>query len=280
MTGERADLHVHTTFSDGCLSPTAVVQRAAELGLRAVAITDHDAVGGVEEALRAGERFGVTVVPGVEISAGLEGREVHILGFCVDHQHPPLLNLLKHSQAVRVKRVERILDRLEHMGIHLDYDYVMALGGAGAVGRPHIAKALVEYGYVGSEAEAFETLIGDGCPGYVPRERVSPQEAIGIIHQAGGVAGWAHPGVERHDEWLDSFVAMGLDALEIVHPDHSREDVARYRDLAARFGLVATGGSDFHGCDRAGHQLMGRYTVAWEQVLQLQDRASSRRCQR
>lgn len=275
--GGRADLHVHTTFSDGMLTPGSVVERAAEVGLSAVGITDHDAVGGIPEALARGVELGLEVVPGVEISAGINGQEIHVLGYWIDHANAELNGWLQRFQAVRVDRVGRILERLASLGIHIDYDYVIALGGPGAVGRPHIAKALVEYGYVGTEAEAFETLIGDHCPGYISRERVSPSEAIAIIGNAGGVAGWAHPGIEQHDEWLESFVEAGICALEVVHPDHSREDVERYRRLADRFGLIPTGGSDFHGGDREGSQPLGRYTVDCGPVRRLKELAFTRR---
>jgi len=273
----RADLHVHSTFSDGLLTPTSLVERAAGIGLSAISITDHDAVAGVGEALKRGEELGIEVVPGVEISAGIDAQEIHVLGYCFDHANADLNTWLQRFQAVRVDRVGRILDRLESIGIHVDYDYVIALGGPGAVGRPHIAKALVEYGYVGTESEAFETLIGDGCPGYMSRERVTPAEAIDIIRRAGGVAGWAHPAIERHDEWLASFVEVGLQALEVVHPDHSRDDVDRYRRLAERFGLVPTGGSDFHGNDKEGAQTLGRYTIDCGSVRQLRKLAQTPR---
>ena len=273
----RADLHVHTTFSDGLLTPAGLVEKAAGIGLSGLGITDHDTVGGIPEALERGEELGLEVVPGVEISAGIEGQEIHVLGYWIDHTNPELNAWLQRFQAVRVDRVGRILERLESMGIHVDYDYVIALGGPGAVGRPHIAKALVEYGYVGTEAEAFETLIGDGCPGYMTRERVSPAEAIEIINKAGGVAGWAHPAIEGHDEWLESFVTMGMRSLEVVHPDHSRDDVDRYRRLAERLGLVATGGSDFHGNDKEGAQTLGRYTVDCGSVRQLEKLAHALR---
>ncbi|MCU0610659.1 MAG: PHP domain-containing protein [Candidatus Eisenbacteria bacterium] len=273
----RADLHVHTTYSDGLLSPAALVEKAAGIGLGAVAITDHDAVGGLPEALARGREVGIEVVPGVEVSAGIEGQEIHVLGYWIDPANAELNGWLNRFQAVRVDRVASILERLESLGIRIDYDYVIALGGPGAVGRPHIAKALVEYGYVGTEAEAFETLIGDGCPGYMPRERVSPAEAIEIIQRAGGIAGWAHPAIERHDEWLESLVSLGLQALEVIHPDHNREDVERYRSLAERFGLVATGGSDFHGNDKEGAQTLGRYTVDCGVVHRMRELTSSPR---
>ncbi len=274
---ERADLHVHTTFSDGLLSPSAVVERAAAAGLAAIAITDHDAAGGIPEALQRGKELTIEVIPGVEISAGLEGQEIHVLGYFIDHEDPELNAWLERFQAVRVDRLDRMLERLASLGIHLERDYVIALGGPGAVGRPHVAKALVQYGYVGSEAEAFETLIGDGCPAYVGRERVSPEEAIRIITRSGGVAGWAHPAIEGHDEWLAHFVEAGLHAIEVVHPEHSREDVERYCRLAQRYGLVPTGGSDFHGNDREGAPTLGRYVVSLESVRRLRMRVQAMR---
>jgi predicted metal-dependent phosphoesterase TrpH len=269
----RADLHVHTTFSDGQLPPATVVEKAAELGLVAVGITDHDAIGGVSEALARGTEIGIVVVPGVEISAGIDFQEIHILGYFMDHADEVLQKRLIEFQSARVDRILGMLERLKSLGIVIDADRVFTLSGEGAVGRPHIAKALLEEGYVGSIEEAFQTLIGDKGPAYVPRRRVSPEDAMKIIHAAGGVAGWAHPGLEGHDEWIDEFITLGLDFLEVVHPEHSPVETREYEAMAQQKGLIATGGSDCHGFRIDGKLALGRYTVESSIIDRLQERS-------
>lgn len=269
----RADLHVHTTFSDGQLPPATVIDKAAELGLVAVGITDHDAIGGISEASVRGEEIGIVVVPGVEISAGIDHQEIHILGYLMDHGDHELQKRLLEFQSARVDRILGMIERLKSLGIVLDADHIFTLSGEGAVGRPHIAQALLEEGYVGSVEEAFQTLIGDKGPAYVPRRRVSPRDAITIIHEAGGVAGWAHPGLEGHDEWIDEFVTLGLDFLEVVHPEHSAGETRRYRALAEQKDLIPTGGSDCHGFRIDGKLALGRYTVETSVIERLRERS-------
>jgi predicted metal-dependent phosphoesterase TrpH len=269
----RVDLHVHTTYSDGQLTPAVVVEKAAGLGLAAVGITDHDAIGGIDGALQRGYEIGMVVIPGVEISAGIDGQEIHILGYLMDHTDSELQRRLIEFQSARVDRILGMLNRLKTMGIVLDVDHVFTLSGEGAVGRPHIAKALMEEGYVGSVEEAFQTLIGDKGPAYVPRRRVSPDDAIRIIHNAGGVAGWAHPGLEGHDEWLDEFIALGIDFLEVVHPEHSADKTREYRALAEQNDLICTGGSDCHGFRIDGRLALGRYTVDASVIERLRKRS-------
>ncbi len=273
----RADLHVHSTFSDGAFTPSELMEMAAELKLTALSITDHDAIGGLGEGLRKGREVGIELVPGVEISAGVGSHEVHILGYYFDPDHDELNDKLLHFQSLRLERIRRMLEQLAGLGILIDYDYVLTVAGEGAVGRPHVAKALVEYGYVGTMSEAFDKLIGDDKPGYVSRNRTSPQEAIALIHRAGGVACWAHPGLENHDEWLDGFVALGLDGLEIIHPEHSPGDEARYRAMAAHRGLLITGGSDFHGGNGAGGSLLGQFATDPADVTRLREASEIRR---
>lgn len=270
---DQADLHVHTTSSDGAYSPGDVISMAYEEGLIAVGITDHDTIHGIAHGLEAGKDLSMEVIPGVEISAGMGSHEVHILGYYIDETNGELVEKLERFQNVRLDRIERMITQLKTLGINLDFQYVLSLAGEGAVGRPHVARALVEYGYVGTMSEAFDTLIGDDKPGYVPRLRISPKDAIDLIHRSGGVACWAHPGLESHDEWLEEFVSYGLDGLEIAHPEHSARETAQYRAMADRYTLLVTGGSDFHGGEIGGGPYLGQCTTDYEDLNKLREAA-------
>ena len=246
-----ADLHVHTTASDGTLLPYDVVARAKQAGLQAIAITDHDSVGGLSEAKAAGKNLSLTVFPGIELSTEIDSHEIHILGFCIDHQHQVLLSLLDTLQKSRYTRAQRMVENLVSLGYKIELDAVLQHAGGAAPGRPHVGRALVDQGYISSVKEAFEKLIGYKMPAYVDRYKLSPQEAIEAIHAAGGISAWAHPGLAANDSLLEMFIEYGLDGLEAYHPDHDSEQSSHYVDLARKRGLFVTGGSDFHGGERA-----------------------------
>ncbi|MDW7651874.1 MAG: PHP domain-containing protein [Bacillota bacterium] len=246
-----ADLHVHTTASDGMLSPRNVVARASETGLSAVAVTDHDSAGGIAEALEAGAAYQVNVIPGIELSTECEDHEIHILGFYIDHTDTHLLSLLNDLQTSRFTRAEKMVEKLASLGYRIEMNAVLRHAGDAAPGRPHIGRALVEKGYLPSVTDAFESLIGFRMPAYVERFKLTPQQAIQAIHQAGGIAAWAHPGLVGDDSFLELFLSCGLDGLEAYHPDHSAAKSEYYRQLAKNKGLVICGGSDFHGGERA-----------------------------
>lgn len=242
------DLHVHSTASDGVLAPDAIVVDAKRLGLRAIALTDHDSVEGVASALKAGERLDLTVVPAVELSARAEdGRDMHILGYRVDHTDQRLLARLLELRDRRRARALKMIEALREGGYGLDPDAVMRLAGEGAVGRAHIARALESSGKVSSAGAAFRDLIGHGKPFYVPKPGVRPEDIIALIRQSCGLAVLAHPGISRVDDLLGGLVAAGLQGVEVWHSEHSAADTKRYAEVARRRGLLATGGSDFHG---------------------------------
>ena len=243
------DLHLHTTASDGVLSPATLVSRAHAAGLTTISVTDHDTVGGLAEAVRAAAALGIRVVPGIEITAVETERDVHILGYFFDPDSEPLSAFLRAQRADRVRRVREMVDRLATLGFRLDVDAVLANTGASgrSVGRPAIADALVASGHVASRDEAFARLLGRGCPAFVPRSGVGSGEVIRVIQAAGGLASLAHPGVLDDDGLIPNMVRAGLDALEVWHSDHQRRHEDHYSHLAARFGLARTGGSDFHG---------------------------------
>ncbi len=249
---DRIDLHTHTSYSDGSLSPRQLVQLAKERGLRAIAVTDHDTVAGVDEAVAAGEELGVEVVPGVEISAQYQPGTMHILGYYLNATNAELLKALKKLQQARAARNPKIIERLQALGLEITTREVLDLSG-GQVGRPHIAKALVHRGYVTSIDEAFSRYLKKGAVAYVEKFRLSPEEAISVIRRAGGLAALAHPFTLKIDKpanltfLVSDLREMGLEGIEVFYPDHTEEMTVLYQSLAKSLGLVCTGGSDFHG---------------------------------
>ena len=242
------DLHLHTTYSDGTLSPEELVAEAAARGVTLIAVTDHDEVGGVRPAQQAGHALGVTVLSGVEINTEVGANEVHILGYGFLAASPVLAVGLRDMRAARVERLEKIVARLNSLGYPLDIARVLAIAGHGSVGRPHIARALVEAGHVTDMNAAFDRLIGNRKPAYVPRRQTTPEAAIALVHRAGGIASLAHPAkLGDPPTMIRRLVAAGLDALEAYHSDHSAAATERMLALARRHQLAVTGGSDSHG---------------------------------
>lgn len=244
------DLHMHSTWSDGTLTPQQLVAAAAKRGVRTIALTDHDTTDGVADARLAGEDVGVSVITGIEISAWLpdpapRGREVHILGWFVDPTHPELAATTRRQATARLRRAEAICARLTDLGVPLDPAPIID-AAHGNVGRPHIARALVAAGHVPTVSLAFDRYIGNSGPAYVALERIHAHDAIALVHAAGGVAAIAHPGVDGLTDAIPDLAAAGLDAVEVDHPAHNRATRDRLRGLAARHDLVPTGGSDFH----------------------------------
>lgn len=239
------DLHIHTTASDGSETPAQVVERAIALGLGAIAITDHDTVDGIDPAEKAALGR-IVVVPGVEISTEENDREVHILGYFIDPNHPLMAAKLLQLHRQRGERATEIVRRLQAQGVSVTIDEVKNLV-RGVVGRPHIAWILVQKGYVSSIDEAFQRWIGRGCPAYVPRARFSASEAVLLIRKTGGAPVLAHPGVSKSEGIIERLITVGLCGLEVDYPEHSKVQRAHLRRLAERYGLITTGGSDYHG---------------------------------
>jgi len=251
------DLHMHTTASDGRCRPDEVVARVHAAGLSTFAITDHDTVAALPEARALAVARGLTLVPGIEITAVWESRDVHVLGYWCDETEAGLLAFLVEQRARRVERVERIAHALARAGAPIDVtpllDDAAARPGA-AVGRPGVARALMQAGHAASVQDAFDRLLGEGRPAYVPRHGLPPEEVFAIVHEAGGVASIAHPGVTRRDDMLARWVRGGADAIEAFHSDHGADDEARYLEVATRTGAAVSGGSDFHGDEPGGHR--------------------------
>jgi predicted metal-dependent phosphoesterase TrpH len=244
--GRRVDLHAHTVFSDGLLTPEQLVERAVENGLAALAITDHDSIEALPRALESAAGR-LEVVPGVELSSALDRNDLHILGYYLDPEHEPLRARLRRFQAERRDRAGRIIERLGALGIRLDMDAVLAEAGPGVVGRPHVAAVLVRAGVVGNLDEAFRRYLGTQGAAFVPRPAFRPDEAIALIHASNGVSVLAHPGTQLSESVIERLVASGLRGIEVWHPQHAPGTQRRYHALATRLDLIETGGSDFHG---------------------------------
>lgn len=248
----RIDLHLHTTHSDGSFSAAEVLRFAHKAGVTALAITDHDIVSGIPDAIATGAELGIEIVPGVEISSCVGTTELHILGYCIDWQDPELIQRLAALRASRHTRNPQIIERLRSLGLDITYEEVRALAGTDSVGRPHIARLLIEKKYVTSAKEAFDRYLSEGRPAYVARELPLPVDAIAWIRAAGGVAVLAHPtwakvSGEGLNTLLTTLKADGLGGIEVHYSTHSKRQTTEYLDLAKRLDLLVTGGSDFHG---------------------------------
>jgi hypothetical protein len=247
----RADLHLHSSASDGRLSPQELVEMAARNGLDVIALTDHDSVAGIASALETARAFPhLRVIPGVEISTDVPRGEVHVLGYFVDYTSPQLEGTLTRLRDARKVRGQRMVARLRDLGIGIEWKRVHELVGGGSVGRPHVAQAMLERGYVSSLKEAFDKYIGREGPAYVEREKLSPQGAVDLVVVGGGVAVLAHPAnIESLNSLLPQLISAGLMGLEVYYDGYSPEVIQRLETLAQEYGLIVTGGSDFHGLD-------------------------------
>ncbi len=266
----RIDLHLHSTASDGQYTPSELVAMAIERRLLAIAITDHDTTDGIDEALEAARGTGLEVIPGVEISCDIPHQELHILGYYIDHHEPALEEKLRTFRQSRVHRAKAMLDKLAALGFPLEWEAVTELAGGGSVGRPHIAQAMVKMGYVASTDEAFDLYIGRNGPAYVERYKLSPLEAISLIKEARGLPVLAHP--LEVTQFVPSLVEGGLVGLEVYYNGYSPEDMRELANLARKYDLIPTGGSDFHGPDVLDTVEMGGVEVpveSWERLRAL-----------
>ncbi|MFH0762721.1 MAG: PHP domain-containing protein [Candidatus Omnitrophota bacterium] len=263
-----ADLHLHTNFSDGTYTPQELIAASLRAGLSAIAITDHDTVDGISLAEAAAEKENIELLPGIELTVEHNGIEIHLLGYLIDYKSAGLLEKLKTLKQIRIKRVYKITDKLKDMGLALDPESVFAIAGEGTVGRLHIARAMLKQKLVGSIYDAFKTYIGDKCPAYVLGFRLSPREAIQVIKDAGGIPVLAHPYLMKNDELISEFSGFGLMGLEVYYPEHSQGMVNHYLDIAKKYNLLATGGSDYHGEVKPGVRI-GSAKVSYELVEKL-----------
>lgn len=263
------DLHLHTTASDGSLTPMELVKRADSLEYRAIAITDHDTVDGLEPALQTANDYRLEVIPGIEINTDFEGCEIHILGYYLDYQHEYLQKELTAQKQMRKKRAKRILDRLNWLGVDLDWEELSRQFTGEFIGRGHIARALVERGEVESWDQAFERYIGVNAPAYVPRDRLSPEQAISLIKKVKGIPVLAHPGLIEDQELIPRIVDMEIRGLEAIYYEHTPEQTRYYRRLARKYNLLVTGGSDCHGPGNKDGLRLGKMKLNYNIVEQL-----------
>jgi predicted metal-dependent phosphoesterase TrpH len=276
---EIIDLHVHTTASDGSLTPREVVRRAKALGLKAIAVTDHDTVAGVEEALEEGILCGLEVIPGIEISVDVTKGTCHLLGYFIDYKDKDLLKRLLFIQRAREERNLKMLQKLKALGIDLTLEEVKAQAKDGQICRPHFALAMIKKGYVSSVDEAFERFLKKGGPAYVEKFRLSPEEAIRMILQSKGIPVLAHPFTlelekEEFETFLKELKQHGLKGIEAYYPDHTLEQTEFYERLGKKYGLLITGGTDFHGPPREEIELgkgRGNLSIPYELLLKLKE---------
>ncbi|MEJ2046798.1 MAG: PHP domain-containing protein [Dehalococcoidia bacterium] len=259
----RVDLHIHSTASDGALSPEEVVGESVRRGLSVIALTDHDTVNGLAPDLAAAEAFpGLRVVPGVELSTDVAQGEVHILGYFIDYSDGELLARLERMRNSRRERAQEMIARLGDLGVNIDWSRVQEIAGEGSVGRPHLAQAMVEGGYVGSLKEAFDSYIGRGGPAYVERRKLTPAAAVELILRVRGLPVLAHPLTVADPETLViELKAAGLIGIEAHYKDYSAADVGRLLSLAESHQLAVTGGSDYHGLDTESEAGIGSVEV-------------------
>lgn len=267
----RIDLHTHTTASDGLLSPEQLVEKARQAGVQVLAVCDHDSTEGVDAAAATGKRSGVEVIPAVEINTDVDQGEVHVLGYFLDHRQGWLQEFLRKLRDGRVNRARQMVEKLNALGIKIDFARVRELA-RGAIGRPHVAWAIVEAGAAKSVDEAFTRYIGRNGPAYVERLKVLPEEAVQVILRAGGIPVLAHPGWGFHEPLIPQLVAAGLEGLEAYYPDHTPAMQAHFLSLANQHNLLVTGGTDYHGEGFATKAAIGSQYVPPEVVEKLKER--------
>ena len=271
----RADLHTHTTHSDGALVPYDLIQRAHSAGLEVLSITDHDNVGALDEGIEWGKSLGMEVITGLELSVSLGEKDVHVLAYFIDHRNQDLLDYLTFFRRERLKRAERIVQKLNKLNVPLKLEAVLEQAGIGSVGRPHVANALLDGGYIGAYHEAFEKFIGNGGPAFEKKYQLSPADAFKLVNKAGGLSFLAHPGKHISELDLSQLIKNGLDGIEVVHPSHDDKLREYYRGLVNQYFLLESGGSDFHGGKKSDDHTLGVFTVPMHVVETMRSRLFS-----
>jgi len=271
-----ADLHLHTRFSDGSFTPEQVVEHAAKQRLSALALTDHDTLEGCAPMSAACEAAGIEFIPGIELTAEHADHEVHLLGYFLDLENEVLQREIALFQSVRQERIREMVLRLNRLGVPLQAEDVFAVAKCRSPGRPHVARALAELGHCRTMDEAFERFLKRHRPAWVPKHKMSAAHAIELVHQAGGLAVMAHPGLNRTDAVIPALAAVGLDGLECFHTRHSTSQMQHYLTIAGALSLLITGGSDCHG-DSRGKPLIGTIKLPYEYVRRLKQRVAERR---
>jgi predicted metal-dependent phosphoesterase TrpH len=278
----RADLHTHSNCSDGLLTPTALVELAVSRGVQIMALTDHDSTEGLPEALQAASHYpDFTLIPGVELSTDVPGSEVHVLGYFLDPKDSHLQEELTRLRSLRRDRGRRMVEKLRDLGLDISWERVQAIANGGAVGRPHVAQALLEKGYIGSTQEAFERYIGRNGPAYVERAKMTPAEAVAFLHHQRALPVLAHPReMENLEDLLPTLQEAGLAGMEVYYQDYDEATIERLLTIARRHGLLPTGGSDYHGLGGEHERLPGDIPLPDEVIdafMALAERYTARR---
>ena len=270
------DLHMHSTFSDGVKTPAELVDMAVAVDLKAISLTDHDCLDGVNEAIEAGRAKGLEVIPGVELSCESGGRDLHVLGYGVDPEHTGFEDMLRRFRRTRHDRGVKIVEKLRELGMPIKLEDVLARAGDGALGRPHIAAVLLEKGFVSTTQEAFDKYIADGGVAYIPKYKMDPKQAIQHIHEAGGLAFIAHPGIflEKIED-MEELISFGFDGVEIYHPKHNAKMIAALEEIAAKHDLLVSGGTDYHGF-KGRDEPLGYNNVEYSILARIKERMRNR----
>ncbi len=256
------DLHVHTTASDGLFTPKEIVYWAYKKKLSAIAITDHDTIDGIEEALYYGEKYNLEIIPGIEINTDYQGSEVHILGYYIDYKSTWFLKILKEIRFARYNRAKKMIKKINDLGLQITMDEVIEVSGTASIGRPHIARVLVDHNYALNTKEVFEKYIGINGPAYVERYKITPSEAIEYILKCGGIPVLAHPGLIKDIHIIKELVDFNLQGLEVFHSKHNDDMIKLYYSIANQYNLIITGGSDCHGAIYNGQPLLGTLNIS------------------
>ncbi len=269
----KADLHTHTHYSDGRFTPAELIAMAKRSGLGYIAVTDHDNVDGIPEAIEAGKEHGIEVIPGVELSSEHNGREVHVLGYFMDCTHKDFLEHLASFRVLRKTRAEKIVKKLNALNVQLEMDDVLEqVSGNASIGRPHIAYAMLEKKVITNYYEAFSKYLGDNKPAYEKKPNISTADAIKLISDAGGLSFVAHPNKTIRDEAMIEIIEHGLDGIEVIHPSHTADDVRYFQNITSQYFLLESGGSDFHGGRINDDSLLGNYWVNEQKVNAMKHR--------
>jgi len=243
-----ADLHIHSTASDGKFSPTEIIRRIKELGLTTCALTDHDTVDGIQEAAEAAEKYNIRLIPGIELNTDVKNGEVHILGYFIPYKDPEFIRILEKFKNSRLDRMKRMIENINKLGLKVYIDEVLEEAKDAPLGRPHLARVLLKHGYVFSKEDAFKKYLEKGRPGYEPHdERLTPFTAVKLIKQFKGVSVIAHPGISDFDDNIPALIDSGLDGIEVFHSKHDEQLRKHYLEMAIKNNLLITGGSDCHG---------------------------------
>lgn len=270
-----ADLHIHTNASDGILTPAEVVEWAQKKKLRAISITDHDTVFGIDKALESNKNNNyLEIIPGVELNTDFYGEEIHILGYFIDYNDTNLLNILKKMQQSRYERALKIINKLNNLDINISMDQIKRISEGNSIGRPHIARAMIESGYINNIKSAFDNYIGKGRPAYEERFKLESKKAIEIINKIGGVAVLAHPGLIKNKAIISSLINIGIQGIEVYHTKHDYDTIRYLNNIAKEKKLLITGGTDCHGIMVNNEPILGNVTIDYNKVIKLKNAAN------